>query len=108
MSKKPGFAISLPLAFLALQPALAEPLTHEVATHDLDLSTSAGVAELEARLRSSSRRLCREATTRERGDMFTYSACRHRAMAEAAQQMETAVAEARLQHGSPTGIAGGE
>lgn len=60
MTRKTMIAASLfaPAALFAAQPAMAQVRTQAVAYNDLDLATSEGQAQLDARLRRAASNVC--------------------------------------------------
>ncbi|MCS6986070.1 MAG: UrcA family protein [Sphingomonadaceae bacterium] len=91
---------TLALAALALvaSPLAAEdiPLRSErVVLRDLDLSTPAGVAELDRRLARAASRACEKAGLKTVWDQRVERNCQARALAAVAARREAAIATAR-------------
>ncbi len=73
-----------------LVPGKRETAAGTVELADLDLSTSAGIAEAHKRLTTMSRRLCRKfRDDRKVADWETYVDCVHDTLASALEQIKT-------------------
>jgi len=96
-----GFALSAPLAALLATVAIPasaatyEKFASEVRYGDLNLTTDAGVAQLQRRIINSARKACGRADGRDLTASQAAAECRRAAISAAAPKIELAVANAR-------------
>lgn len=79
------FAVLALLAGGASELASAAPAAMSVATHDLDLTTTAGRTALDRRVRMAAAELCGEASASDPAGRRAVRACRRDAVAQARQ-----------------------
>lgn len=85
-------------ALIIAAPALAGPMASanaEVRYGDLDLTSDAGVTQLQRRIRAAAKKLCGTPDIRDIRASEAATACRTAALAQATPKIELAVANAR-------------
>lgn len=90
-----GMAVAAIVTFAAAQPALASERTVSVSFSDLDITTEAGVSELDNRISSAARRACGANYTRTVGEQREIKACRNQAVALAEPARKEVIANAK-------------
>lgn len=86
---------ALALSFLLASPAIAAPVAERVAVADLDLSTDAGVAELDARIRRAAAGACVKPGGFTAWDRWMVRICEEQTVAAAKDRRNAVVAAAR-------------
>lgn len=99
MSSVLMITLAMATASTAAAPALSVPgeVSARVSVADLDLTTRAGVAELDRRIHRAAARICIANRPRTPIEMRAEARCRMEAIAGAAQQRERAIAAARAE-----------
>ena len=88
---------TLPLALLAFAaiPAAAGSATVPVSFSGLDLTTPAGIAQLDARIESAVQEICGQPFPASLQSRFAYRRCQEEARASTQSQRATALAQAQ-------------
>jgi UrcA family protein len=88
---------ALVVSLLLAAPAVAAPIVERVRTADLDLSTDAGVAELDRRIRVAAASACTKPGGFTAWDRWVVRTCEQQAIAAAKDTRNAVVAAVRTQ-----------